>query len=156
MKALTQAGLMLGAGLGGFFDGIVFHQILQWHNMLSGRVPPHAMEAMRFNMLWDGVFHAAVWCLTLAGVWRLFTAGMNREAPWSRRTLVGAMALGWGGFNLLEGLVDHQWLGLHHVMERAADHRPADISFLASGVLLLLLGAALGRRGGARTEAPAR
>ena len=23
-------------GLGGFFDGVVFHQLLQWHHMLSG------------------------------------------------------------------------------------------------------------------------
>jgi uncharacterized membrane protein len=29
-------GLLLGAGLGGFFDGILFHQLLQWHNMVSG------------------------------------------------------------------------------------------------------------------------
>jgi uncharacterized membrane protein len=27
--------LLLGIGLGGFFDGIVLHQILQWHHMLS-------------------------------------------------------------------------------------------------------------------------
>jgi uncharacterized membrane protein len=153
MKALTSAGLMLGAGLGGFFDGIVFHQLLQWHNMLSARVPPDTMDAMRFNMLWDGVFHAAVWCLTLAGVWRLFTARARRDEPWSRHTLLGGMACGWGGFNLVEGLVDHQWLGLHHVMERASDHAPADLSFLASGVLLLALGAWLLRRGAARAAA---
>ena len=26
----TAAGVFLGLGLGGFFDGIVLHQILQW------------------------------------------------------------------------------------------------------------------------------
>ncbi|MCK1539441.1 DUF2243 domain-containing protein, partial [Bradyrhizobium sp. 176] len=31
-----SAGVLLGLGLGGFFDGIVFHQLLQWHHMLSG------------------------------------------------------------------------------------------------------------------------
>lgn len=36
---LIASGLLLGAGLGGFFDGILFHQILQFHNMLSGKIP---------------------------------------------------------------------------------------------------------------------
>ncbi len=26
---------ILGVGLGGFVDGIVLHQVLQWHHMLS-------------------------------------------------------------------------------------------------------------------------
>lgn len=30
------AGYMLGFGLGGFFDGILLHQLLQWHHLLSG------------------------------------------------------------------------------------------------------------------------
>ncbi len=29
-------GLLVGLGLGGFFDGIVLHQLLQWHHMLGG------------------------------------------------------------------------------------------------------------------------
>jgi uncharacterized membrane protein len=28
-------GLFLGIGLGGFVDGIVLHQILQWHHLLT-------------------------------------------------------------------------------------------------------------------------
>jgi uncharacterized membrane protein len=31
-----SAGLLHGLGLGGFIDGILLHQILQWHHMLSG------------------------------------------------------------------------------------------------------------------------
>lgn len=57
----TVAALLLGIGMGGFVDGIVLHQILQWHNMLSNRIPPTTMDGMRINMMWDGVFHAAVW-----------------------------------------------------------------------------------------------
>jgi uncharacterized membrane protein len=38
-------GVLLGLGLGGFVDGIVLHQILQWHHMLTDygdydRFPP--------------------------------------------------------------------------------------------------------------------
>ncbi len=36
---LIAAGLFLGLGLGGFVDGIALHQIVQWHHMLSSRVP---------------------------------------------------------------------------------------------------------------------
>ena len=27
---------LMGVGLGGFIDGILLHQILQWHHMLTG------------------------------------------------------------------------------------------------------------------------
>jgi uncharacterized membrane protein len=30
------AAILFGLGLVGFFDGIVLHQILQWHHMLAG------------------------------------------------------------------------------------------------------------------------
>ena len=38
--ALIPAATLIGVGLGGFIDGILLHQILQWHNMLSSRLPP--------------------------------------------------------------------------------------------------------------------
>jgi len=31
----TIAGILLGPGLGGFFDGILLHQVLQWHRMFT-------------------------------------------------------------------------------------------------------------------------
>jgi len=30
----TAAGLLFGIGLGGFLDGIILHQVLQWHRNL--------------------------------------------------------------------------------------------------------------------------
>ena len=30
-----MSGLLYGLGLGGFIDGIVLHQILQWHHMVT-------------------------------------------------------------------------------------------------------------------------
>jgi uncharacterized membrane protein len=30
---------MLGFAFGGFFDGILLHQVLQWHHLLSGIGP---------------------------------------------------------------------------------------------------------------------
>jgi uncharacterized membrane protein len=139
-RPLLAAGLLLGAGLGGFFDGIVFHQLLQWHNMLSARLPPDNLVDAKINMFWDGVFHASVWALTVAGIVLMFRAGRRSDALWSGRLLAGATLLGWGLFNLVEGIVDHHLLQLHHVMDEAANPWPADLLFLAWGLAMLIAG----------------
>jgi predicted membrane protein DUF2243 len=64
-RKAQRAAVLLGIGLGGFVDGIVLHQIFQWHHMLSNWIPPITMEAMHINMVWDGLFHAVVWLVTL-------------------------------------------------------------------------------------------
>ena len=54
---LIAAGVLMGAGLGGFVDGIVLHQILQWHNMLSSRMPPNDLVAAKVKSeIYDGNF----------------------------------------------------------------------------------------------------
>ncbi|GAB2791274.1 putative membrane protein [Hymenobacter luteus] len=143
--------MLLGAGLGGFVDGIVLHQILQWHNMLSNQLPPDNLVAAKVNMYWDGVFHAAVWVLTAIGLRVLWAASRRPDVPWSGRTLVGGLLLGWGLFNVIEGLIDHTILGLHHVYEYTEQKMPWDMAFLAFGGLLLLAGWALVRAGRADT-----
>ena len=56
------AGVFLGLGLGGFFDGIVLHQILQWHHMLtSAGYPANTLDNLQFNIVWDGIFHASTY-----------------------------------------------------------------------------------------------
>ncbi|RPD47117.1 DUF2243 domain-containing protein [Hymenobacter sediminis] len=144
---LIAAGLLMGAGLGGFVDGIVLHQILQWHNMLSNQLPPDNLVAAKVNMYWDGVFHAAVWVLTAIGLRMLWAASRRADVPWSGRTFVGGLLLGWGLFNVVEGLIDHTLLGLHHVYEYTDDKQPWDMAFLAFGALLLLAGWGLVRAG---------
>jgi len=62
------AGVVIGIGLGGFVDGIVLHQIVHWHNMGSSVLPPTTMSALEQNMMWDGLFHALTWLITLAGI----------------------------------------------------------------------------------------
>jgi uncharacterized membrane protein len=144
---LVAAGILLGAGLGGFVDGILLHQILQWHNMLSGQLPPDTLVRAKVNMYWDGLFHAAVWVLTAIGLAMLWAATGRADVPHSGRTLVGGLLLGWGLFNVVEGIIDHELLGLHHVYEYTPNHLPADMSFLAFGLALLLAGGALVRAG---------
>ena len=145
--AIISSGILLGTGLGGFIDGILLHQIAHWHNMGSAKVPPVTMEAMRQNMRWDGLFHLAVWAITLAGVFLMLRdARRGLQLP-TAATLAAQMLLGWGGFNLVEGLVDHHLLQLHHVRDLPA-HVPAyDWLFLAvAGVLFVAVGWAGTRR----------
>jgi uncharacterized membrane protein len=142
----TAAGLLLGIGLGGFVDGIVLHQILQWHHMLTseGSHPATTVAGLEANTLADGLFHAATWLAVVVGVWLLWSATHN-GAPWAFRRLAGLMLAGWGIFNLVEGLVDHQLLGIHHVRTGSSE-LAYDIGFLALGGVLLVAGLALTRR----------
>lgn len=151
---LIAAGILLGAGLGGFIDGIVFHQILQFHNMLSARVPPNDLVAAKINMFWDGVFHAAVWLLTVFGLALLWRVGRRTDVAWSGKTFLGSLLAGFGLFNTVEGIIDHQILGIHHVYEYAADKMPFDLAFIASGIGLLIAGGILIRSG--KTDATPR
>ena len=151
--ALT-GGLILGLGLGGFIDGILLHQIAQWHNMGSAILPPTTMDAMAQNMRWDGLFHVATLALTLLGVVLLWREGRTGTAPSSLRVLTGQMVLGWGIFNLAEGIIDHHLLELHHVRDMPA-HVPAyDWWFLGiGGVLFIVIGWLMSRSTGADRSA---
>lgn len=144
--AIISAGLLLGTGLGGFIDGILLHQVLQWHNMLSTVRPPTDLIAMKYNMLWDGLFHVFTWLMTAAGLIRLWMAGRRPEVPWSTATLAGSILMGWGLFNFFEGLIDHQLLGIHHV-HPGQGQVAWDLGFLALGLLQAAAGWALVRAG---------
>lgn len=139
---LLSAGILLGAGMGGFVDGIVLHQILQVHNMLSAQMPVDDLISAKANMVWDGFFHAGVWMLSAIGLFALFRAGRRRDVPWNGSAFFGSWLMGWGLFNLVEGTVNHHLLGLHHVLEYA--DRPtqalADTLFLVAGALMTLAG----------------
>ena len=149
----VTAGILLGVGLGGFVDGIVFHQLLQWHHMLtSAGYPPDSVRNLEINTLWDGLFHAATWVVTAIGLALLWRAARHRHVTWSGRLLAGTLLAGWGGFNLVEGLVDHFILGIHHV--RSGPNQLAwDLGFLAWGALMVAIGWWLIRSG--REETPA-
>ena len=140
-RVTTAPAILLGIGLGGFIDGIVLHQILQWHSMLSNVVPPSTIEAVHLNMFWDGVFHAATWIVTFVGVLLLWRSGQRGTTP-PLGILLGGMLLGWGAFNLVEGLINHQLLELHNVREVTAP-TVWNVGFLALSVVIFLLGLVL-------------
>lgn len=144
--SIAPAGIMLGIGMGGFFDGILLHQILQVHAMLSAKIPLDSMMNMKTNMIADGLFHAVTWVATLIGIALLWNT-LNRRPDLrpSGTAFVGYLLAGWGWFNLVEGIIDHHVLNLHHVIQ-ALGQSVWDWAFLASGVLLIVIGHMMGRR----------
>jgi uncharacterized membrane protein len=145
--SIAPAGIVLGIGMGGFLDGILLHQILQVHNMISARVPPDTMENMRRGMVADGLFHVFTWGATLVGIALLWRAlNRHRDVLPSASGLVGYLLAGWGWFNLVEGVAIHHLLGLHHFIERLG-LSIWDWLYLASGVVLIAVGHIIGRRG---------
>jgi uncharacterized membrane protein len=150
----VSAGLLLGLGLGGFFDGIVLHQLLQWHHMLtSAGYPPDSVMNLRINTFFDGLFHAATYVFVVAGLWVLWRTARRRHLRWSGRLLIGTILMGFGIFNLVEGVIDHQILGLHHVNETVPREQWLwwDLGFLAWGAAMLAGGYGLTRSGARRS-----
>jgi uncharacterized membrane protein len=134
--SFLAAGILLGLGLGGFFDGIVFHQLFQWHHLVSADYPPTSVANLELNTLMDGLFHVLAYAFTLAGLWLLWRVNRPPNRRPSTSAFAGAMLMGWGIFNLVEGIVDHHLLGIHHV--RPGPNQLAwDLGFLVWGAVML-------------------
>jgi uncharacterized membrane protein len=151
----SSGAVWIGVGLlGAFVDGILLHMLLEWHHMVSGWVPPTTLAAMHVNMRWDGAFHVFAWAATLLGialVWRGARAASSGGAPLpTTRHFVGSLVLGAGLFNLVEGIIDHELLGIHHVRD-VPQPLPYDLTFLlVAGVGFIAVGWGLRRAGEGR------
>jgi uncharacterized membrane protein len=144
--SLAPPGLLLGVGLGGLFDGIVLHQILQWHHLVSTPTPPTDLRALEVNTLADGLFHILAWVVVVVGLSILRGSADVLTSPGGGRQMAGAVLVGWGSFNLVEGVVDHHLLNLHHVRP-GPDQLVYDLGFLAWGAVMVAIGVALYRSG---------
>jgi uncharacterized membrane protein len=139
----VSAGILLGLGLGGFFDGIVLHQILQWHHMVtSAGYPPDTVEHLKINTLLDGLFHGVTYLFVAAGLVILWRRANQAHGRWSTKVLAGTLLLGFGFFNVVEGIVDHHLLGLHHVNETVPPDQWVywDAGFLLWGAAMVIIG----------------
>ena len=155
-RSIALPSVILGIGLGGFVDGILLHQILQWHHMLSsadtaniniGSWPVTTVHGLQMNTLWDGFFHTITWLAVLIGLGILYSRITDsRGRIWTSRVLWGWMLVGWGVFNIVEGVIDHHLLAIHHVIS-GEFQMLADILFLVLGLLLIVGGWLLQRSG---------
>jgi uncharacterized membrane protein len=130
-------------GCGGVIDGIVLHQLLQWHHMTSHGKIPSDVAGLQAQVLADGIFHAASWVLVVGGL-VLVLVGRGDPAP--PRVVAGLLIAGWGLFNLVEGLINHHLLGVHHVRDDLGGPLAWDLGFLALSLALLAGGLLLARQ----------
>jgi uncharacterized membrane protein len=138
-------GLLMGLGLGGFVDGIVLHQLFQWHHMVSDttKYPVTTLAGLEANTLADGLFHAATWAFVLVGTMLMLASWRQGRLAPSWGFQMGLLVAGWGLFNLVEGIVDHHILGVHHVRDDLGGPLSWDLGFLAFGLALLVGGWAI-------------
>jgi len=147
-ERLALPGTLLGMGLGGFVDGIVLHQLLQWHHMISSQESPTTVLGLERNTLWDGVFHVFAWLAVVIGLFLLWSRLRRGGRPRASRTLWGWVIFGCGVFNLADGLVNHLILGIHHVRDDLGGPLGRDIGFLVVSLALAVAGWWLAHRVG--------
>jgi uncharacterized membrane protein len=137
MDARTKWSGVLGFALGGFFDGILLHQILQWHHLLS--LVPGA-GSLRMQVVWDGYFHAlmyAIAALALWGLWRARNAAQGRSGT----GLIGAALVGFGTWHAVDTILSHWVLGIHRIRIDSAQPLAWDLLWLAVfGIVPAVLG----------------
>ncbi len=137
---LIAAAMVLGIGLGGFLDGILLHQVLQFHNVLSAKIPPVDLMTKNVNMFWDGIFHTFTLLVTFTGTLLLWKVMARPGVDRSGRLLAGGYLVGWAVFNFIEGIIDHHVLRLHNVRENSAFTESWNYGFLGLSAVLLVAG----------------
>ncbi|MFW7345388.1 MAG: DUF2243 domain-containing protein [Pigmentiphaga sp.] len=142
------AGYLLGFALGGFFDGILLHQILQWHHLLSG-LQGEAWRDLRVQVMADGLFHLLMYLVALAGLWLLWRARTEAGRPGAGRLSWALVLVGFGAWHVLDAVLSHWLLGIHRIRMDAAHPLWWDLAWFAVfGLGSVAAGAWLRRRGG--------
>lgn len=111
---LARAGFVLGVALGGFFDGILLHQVLQWHHLLS-LVPGEDLRRIETQILADGAFHVLMWLIAVGGLWLLWRARGELAQDRSGRRLLVATLVGFAFWNALDVVGFHWVLHIHRI-----------------------------------------
>ena len=140
-------GVLLGLALGGFFDGILLHQVLQWHHLLSN-VRAAALQDIRAQLLADGLFHLLMYVAAVAALALLWKGRGALDHPGAGKALVLQVLLGFGGWHVLDAVLSHWITGIHRVRGDTPDPLFWDLLWLGVFGLVPLAVAWLLRRGG--------
>ncbi|MCA6114342.1 DUF2243 domain-containing protein [Bradyrhizobium sp. WSM 1738] len=140
------SGYLLGFALGGFFDGILLHQILQWHHLLAG-LQAHAFSDIRVQILADGLFHALMYLIAALGLLLLWRTRGEFAAARSDRWLFANALIGFGVWHVVDSVFSHWITGIHRIKMDTANPLVWDLIWFATfGIVPLVLGLLM-RRG---------
>lgn len=139
---------MVGFAVGGFFDGIVLHQILQWHHLLSGLDEPAGSD-LPFQTLADGLFHLLMYVIALAGAVLLVAGRAAGGRGGTTSEILRLTLIGFGTWHVTDAVLSHWLLGLHRIRMDSDTPLAWDIGWLVVfGIAPLVLAAVLPNRGG--------
>jgi uncharacterized membrane protein len=133
---------ILGFAFGGFFDGILLHQVLEWHHFLS-LIPG---KDLRTQILADGLFHLATYAVAAFGLLLLWRKGNTRAAD---RLILAWAVLGFSIWQFTDVVLVHWLVGIHRIRVGVPNPTLWDLGWLAVfGVPSLALGVWLLRSAG--------
>lgn len=143
-RSFFAGGLLLGIGLGALVDGVVLHQLLQWHHMVSAQdeYPMTTLRGLQVNTHWDGAFNAGGVVVTIAGLALVWSA-RAKAGLHAGDALSGLLVAGWGLFNILDAVVNHYLLGLHHVRENTEQQWAYEVAYVVFSAVLVGVGYSL-------------
>lgn len=139
-RKATASAILIGIGLAGLIDIIMFHAILQWHHTSSHIIIPNTIQSLQTNLLHDGLFLSFSLIITIAGVillWHASSTNNKNSLLSNKRSFIGLALIGFGGFNTIEGIINHHILEMHHVID-VANPLAFDLTFLVVGGLAFL------------------
>ena len=129
-RRLACAGAIIGFSLGGFFDGILLHQVLQWHHLFS-LVPGERWRDIRNQILMDGWFHVLHYAIAIVGLWVLWTARSGFAGSGADRRLLGATLLGFSTWQFVDVVLFHWILMIHRIRVNVPNPLLYDLGWLA-------------------------
>lgn len=145
--SLSWAGYLLGFGLGGFFDGILLHQVLQWHHLLTNVKSPFFQD-IKNQILADGLFHVLMYVIAFAGLWKLWQGRKEYGKKGADKHLLGNALIGFGVWHVLDSILSHWILGIHRIRVDSEHVLFWDLLwFFVFGVAFAAIGIGIRRRG---------
>lgn len=143
-KRSAMAAALLGIGVMAAVDEIIFHQILAWHHFYDGATP-------LVGLMTDGLLHTGELIALVAG--SFLAMQLLKRQRFQRGYAWAGFFIGMGGFQLLDGLLNHKVLRLHQIRYGVNSVLPYDLAWNGFALALLGIGWLLWRR--ARSEVAA-
>ena len=137
-RTSRRIGAILGVGLMGSLDEIVFHQLLRWHHFYDRSGPS-------WDTISDGLLHAFTATMLAVGAVLLWAERRRLVRVVGNRSLVAGVLLGMGGFQLFDGVVNHKMLRLHQIREDTDNLLTYDLIWNAAAIATVGVGWALWR-----------